>query len=131
MCKPAHISLVIFYKPLSVSLWYCLLTVLDVSGTALAHNPMTETLCFVVQALFAAWFIVCGVFSAPLVFVVFFYLGLAFLLFFVMYVAWCRVHFGGDALGALVGRNTESYEKEAWAKEGVKEDGVKIHFTSI
>ena len=78
LCRAAHVGLAIFYKPLVFPLWYCLLTVLDASGRALPHNAMTETLCFVVQGLFAVWFAACGALSLPLVCAPYLYLGLAF-----------------------------------------------------
>ena len=63
LCWAAHTGLAIFYKPLAVPLWYCVITLLDVSGTKLSHNAMTETLTFVVHALFIGWFAICGTIS--------------------------------------------------------------------
>ena len=77
LCKAAYTGLAVFYKPLSIPLWFCLLVLLDTSGVKLKHNLLTESLTWVVQSLFAAWFLACGLLSLPLL-VVFPMYGLMF-----------------------------------------------------
>ena len=66
LCTLAHTGLAIFYKPLAFPLWYCFFSLLDTSGVKLAHDSMTQSLCWVVQMLFLLWTIACGVLSLPL-----------------------------------------------------------------
>ena len=125
LCRPAHVGLAIFYVPVVFPLWYCLLSLLDISGKALPHTCMTETLSFVVHALFLAWFAVCGALSLPLVLGPYIYIGLAFLALPLLYLVVMDRFYEGDGVedaiffegnftstGIIFGRNG------LWREEG-------------
>ena len=85
-------------------------------GVPLPHNAMTETLCFVVQGLFAVWFAVCGTLSLPLLCAPYLYLGLAFCVPYALYAKiYVRWRWGEKWL-VLQKRATEEYERSSIQK---------------
>ena len=61
----AFLSVAPFYKPVIVPFWYCLFVLLDVTGTVLPHNMMTEALMGCLITMLVGWFGVMATVSLP------------------------------------------------------------------
>lgn len=77
LCRPARVAAIIFYKPFLVSCLYCLNFLMDAQGWMLFHNPVTDTVVFVLMALMALYLAITAIFAVP-VLICFVYLFLAF-----------------------------------------------------